>query len=56
MVDFIFTGQCVEILQRLGMGDARRTRIGGLSIIPATILMLGTFRVHLVIASKERTS
>ena len=56
LVDFIFTGQCVEILQRLGMGDARRTRIGGLSIIPATILMLGAFRVRLVTASKERTS
>jgi hypothetical protein len=27
-----------------------------LSFIPATILMLGAFRVHLVTASKERTS
>jgi hypothetical protein len=52
LVDFIFTGQCVEIPRRFGMRDARRTRIGGLSSLLGTILMFGAFRVYLVIGSK----
>ena len=56
LVDFIFTGQCVEILRRLGMHDARRTRIGGLSSLLAKILMFGTFQIHLATGSKERQS
>jgi arsenite methyltransferase len=55
LVDFIFTGQCVEILRRFGMRDARRTRIGGLSSFLSTILMFGAFRVYLVIGSKAVT-
>jgi len=55
LVDFIFTGQCVEILRRLGMRDARRTGIGGLSSFLGTILMFGAFRVYLVIGSKAVT-
>ncbi len=55
LVDFIFTSQCVEILRRFGMRDARQTRIGGLSSFLSTILMFGVFRVYLVIGSKAVT-
>jgi SAM-dependent methyltransferase len=53
LVDFIFTSECVEILRRLDMRNIRRTRVGGLSSLLGSILMFGTFRIHLVTASKE---
>ena len=53
LVDFISTGQCVEILRRLGISDARRTRVGGLSFLLGTILMFGTFQVHLVTGQRK---
>ena len=53
LVDFIFTSECVEILRRLDMHNVRRTRVGGSSFLLGTILMFGTFRIHLVTASKE---
>src|SRR5262249_6640346 len=28
LVDFIFTNECVEVLHNIGIGDARRTRVG----------------------------
>jgi ubiquinone/menaquinone biosynthesis C-methylase UbiE len=52
LVDFIFTSECVEILRRLDMHNVRRTRIGRLSSWLGTILMFGTFRIHLVTGSK----
>jgi ubiquinone/menaquinone biosynthesis C-methylase UbiE len=52
LVDFIFTSECVEILRRLDMHNVRRTRVGGSSFLLGTILMFGTFRIHLVTASK----
>ena len=53
LVDFIFTGHCVEILRRLGMRDARRIRLGGLSALLGKIFMFGTFQVHLVTGTKS---
>jgi SAM-dependent methyltransferase len=55
LVDFIFTGQSVEILRRLGMRDACRIRVGGLSSLLGRILMFGTFQIHLVTGSKAAT-
>ena len=52
LVDFIFTGECVEILRRLDMHNVRRTRVGGPSSLLGTIPMFGTFRIHLVTGSK----
>jgi SAM-dependent methyltransferase len=52
LVDFIFTGECVEILRQLDMHNVRRARIGGLSTWLGTVLMFGTFRIHLVTGSK----
>ena len=53
LVDFIFTDHCVEILQRLDMRDVKRSRMSGLSSLLGTILMFGTFQIHLVTGSKK---
>lgn len=52
MVDFIFTRECVDILRRLGIDDAGRTRLGGWSPSLARVLMFGTFQIHLVTGSR----
>ena len=51
-VDFIFTAECVEILRRLDARNVRRTRLGGPGSLLSTILMFGTFRIHMVTGSK----
>jgi len=56
LVDFIFTSECVEILRRLDMHNVRRTRVGGASSMLGTILMFGTFRIHLVTGSTGNAS
>lgn len=52
MVDFIFTRECVNILRRLGINNAGRTRLGGWSPSLARVLMFGTFQIHLVTGSR----
>ena len=52
LVDFIFTSECVDILRRSDIHNLRRTRVGGLSSMLGTILMFGTFRIHMVTGSK----
>lgn len=52
MVDFIFTRECVDVLRRLGIDDAGRTRLGGWSPSLARVLMFGTFQIHLVTGSR----
>jgi arsenite methyltransferase len=49
LVDFIFTEHCVQILQRAGIHNAKRVRIGSRF---GTILMLGAFQTYLVSGSK----
>jgi arsenite methyltransferase len=56
LVDFIFTSECVDILRRSDIHNLRRTRVGGLSSMLGTILMFGTFRIHLVTGSKGSPS
>ena len=52
LIDFIFTKECVEILRQEGLSDTRRVRLGGLSFWVAAVLMLGTFQLHAVTATK----
>ena len=52
LIDFIFTKECVEILRQAGLSDTRRVRLGGLSFWVAALLMLGTFQLHAVTATK----
>jgi ubiquinone/menaquinone biosynthesis C-methylase UbiE len=52
LVDFIFTKECVEALRQAGLSDARRVRIGGLGFWIGAILMLGTFQLYAVTATK----
>ena len=52
LIDFIFTGHCVEILRKQGMSDAHRIRIRGFSSWLGTVLMFGAFQMHLVTGSK----
>ena len=54
LVDFIFTSECVDILCRLGIDDALRTRLGGWSPGLARLLMFGTFQIHLVSGSRAQ--
>ena len=56
LVDFIFTRECVDILRRLGIDDAGRTRLGGWSPLLARVVMFGTFQIHLVTGSKSDPS
>lgn len=53
LVDFIFTRECVDVLRRLGVGNAGRTRIGGWSAGLARVLLFGTFQIHLVTGAKS---
>jgi SAM-dependent methyltransferase len=52
LIDFIFTAECVRILRHAGLADARRLRLGGFGSRVATVLMLGTFQLHAVTATK----
>lgn len=52
LIDFIFTKECVEVLRQAGLSDTRRLRLGGLGSWIATVLMLGTFQLHAVTATK----
>ena len=52
LIDFIFTGECVEILRHAGLPDSRGMRVGGWSFWVAAVLLLGTFQLHAVTATK----
>jgi ubiquinone/menaquinone biosynthesis C-methylase UbiE len=52
LIDFIFTKECVEILRQSGLPDTRRLRLGGFSFWVAAVLMLGTFQLYAVTATK----
>jgi SAM-dependent methyltransferase len=53
LVDFIFTGECVRVLQRVGVGDARRVRVGSFfSFWLGAVLNFGLFQTYLVTGSK----
>jgi ubiquinone/menaquinone biosynthesis C-methylase UbiE len=54
LIDFIFTGECVEVLRRAGAGNAKRSRVGGMSFWISTVLMLGSFQLYRVTATKTK--
>jgi arsenite methyltransferase len=56
VVDFIFTNECLNTIQRSGIPDAVRTRVGGASYWLSAILSLGSTRTYLVTASKPISS
>jgi arsenite methyltransferase len=41
LIDFIFTKECVQVLDRAGLVDATRSRVGGLGFWVGAVLMLG---------------
>jgi arsenite methyltransferase len=53
LIDFIFTKECVDVLQEAGLADATRSRIGRMSFWIAAILMLGAFQLYAVTATKS---
>ena len=53
LVDFIFTSECVRVLQAIGVGDAKRARIGSfLSFWLGAVLNFGLVRTYQVTGSK----
>jgi arsenite methyltransferase len=52
LIDFIFTKECVGTLQKVGLPDATRSRIGGLQFWVGVLLMLGVFQLYAVRATK----
>ena len=54
LIDFIFTGQCVETLRANGMADALRSRVGSaVSFWISAILTLGALQVYCVTGRKD---
>src|SRR5262249_14215910 len=53
LVDFIFTGECVRVLQAIGITDAKRARIGSfLSFWMGAVLNFGLVQTYQVTGSK----
>ena len=53
LVDFIFTGECVRVLQAIGVGDAKRARIGSfLSFWLGAVLNFGLVQTYRVTGRK----
>jgi SAM-dependent methyltransferase len=53
LVDFIFTGECVRVLQAIGIADARRARVGSFfSFWLGAALNFGLVQTYQVTASK----
>jgi SAM-dependent methyltransferase len=55
LIDFIFTKESVQVLRRAGLADATRSRLGGLRFWIGAVLMLGTFQLCAVTATKVPT-
>jgi SAM-dependent methyltransferase len=53
LIDFIFTRECAEVLRRLGLEGVRRVRIGGVRHWIGAILMMGTFQLCAVTATRR---
>jgi arsenite methyltransferase len=53
LVDFMFTGECVRTLKKLGLNDAQRLRVGSFSFWYAAILNLGMCQLYRVVGSKN---
>jgi ubiquinone/menaquinone biosynthesis C-methylase UbiE len=57
LVDFIFTRECVRVLQAIGLADAKRARAGSfVSFWLSAVLNLGLVQTYLVTASKPRVT
>jgi len=57
LVDFIFTGQCAQMLHEHRMGDVQRTRVGSLvGWVIAAIMNFGMVRMYLVMAKKSEST
>ena len=54
LIDFIFTKECVDVLQRAGMADVRRSRLGGLRFWLGCFLTFGMCQLYAVTA-RSRT-
>jgi ubiquinone/menaquinone biosynthesis C-methylase UbiE len=53
LVDFIFTGECVRVLQKIGIANARRARVGSfLSFWFSAVLNFGLVQTYQVTGSK----
>jgi arsenite methyltransferase len=57
LVDFIFTGQCVQVLREIGIGDVMRSRVGSLvSFWFIAIVNLGLVQTYRVTGGKPATT
>jgi len=57
LVDFIFTAECVRVLQAIGIADAERSRVGSFfSFWLRAVLNFGFVQTYLVTGSKPSTS
>jgi ubiquinone/menaquinone biosynthesis C-methylase UbiE len=55
LVDFIFTGECVRVLEEIGISDARRARAGSFfSFWLTALLNFGLVQTYRVTGSKPR--
>jgi hypothetical protein len=53
LVDFIFTGQCVQILREIGVSDVKRARVGSfIAFWFSAILNFGLVQTYEVTGSK----
>ena len=56
-MDFIFTAECVRVLQAIGIADAERSRVGSFfSFWLRAVLNFGFVQTYLVTGSKPSTS
>jgi ubiquinone/menaquinone biosynthesis C-methylase UbiE len=56
LVDFIFTRECVDVLRKCGVENARRMREGSISFWFSAILNLGAVRTYRVVGRKNAGS
>ncbi|SRR5579875_1588893 len=57
LVDFIFTGECVQVLQEIGIADAKRVRVGSLiAFWLRAVLQFGLVQIYLVMGRKPAMS
>jgi SAM-dependent methyltransferase len=56
LVDFIFTRECAGVLRRIGLANARRSRLGGATHWIGAVLTAGTFQLCAVTATKSDPS
>jgi arsenite methyltransferase len=56
LVDFIFTGECAEMLRQAGASNATRSRIGRVGFWMGAILSLGSYQLHQITGTRDETA